>query len=589
MPSFAAVSAVSPMHRFAHSLPEIKCFNECFNVEFCQSICPIARRCAIAIHAAQPIPGNKQFFESPRELSMTNSLQNITRISEIPRYWANTTPDAPALFEHGESFSYAALWRSIEQACLLLKQHGVQAGDRVMIVSENCRAQIALLFAVSELQAWPVIVNARLSARELEAIRAHCTPRLQIFTVGVSADARAHAEHYSAPEIDTELGPLCLSATDSTALPERSETAPQVASLIYTSGTTGTPKGVMTSHRGLLHFARMSSASRNMESADVAHGVLPISHIFGLGTVLLATMYAGASLYVEPRFSPEQTLRALAAHGISILQGVPIMFTRLLAHIKETGGTVHAPRLRYVYTGGAPLDPTLKREIEAVFGLPLHHGYGMTEYAGSLFITRIERPRSDTSAGEIVAGAELRIVDENGNDLPAGEPGEIWVRGPGTMLGYYRAPEATAAALLPGGWLNTGDIGRIDADGALFIVGRTKDLIIRSGFNVYPIEVESVINSFLGVRLSAVVGRDTADHNEEVVAFVEANPGASLDLDALRLYLKDRLSPYKRPAAIIEIPAIPTTASGKLLKRELKRLAQDAPSIASAAPEKQNL
>jgi long-chain acyl-CoA synthetase len=520
---------------------------------------------------------------------MPDSIEEIARISDIPRYWSNATPDAPALFEHGTPISYADLWQSIEQACRLLKQRGVQAGDRVMIVSENSCAQIALLFAVGELQAWPVIVNARLSARELEAIRTHCTPRLQVFTIAVSPDARAHAEHYHAPEIDTEMGPLCLSATDTTTVPESAETAAPVAALIYTSGTTGMPKGVMISHHGLLHFARVSSTSRNMGPIDVAHGVLPISHIFGLGTVLLATMYAGASLYVEPRFNPEQTLHALAAHDISILQGVPIMFTRLLAHIKEKGGPVHAPRLRYVYTGGAPLDPTLKREVEAVFGQPLHHGYGMTEYAGSLFITRIDRPRSDTSAGEIVAGAELRIVDEHGKDLPVGSPGEIWVRGPGTMLGYYRAPEVTAAALLPGGWLNTGDIGRVDADGALFIVGRTKDLIIRSGFNVYPIEVESVINSFPGVRLSAVVGRDTADRNEEVVAFVEKVPGAALDLDALHLYLKDRLSPYKRPAAIIELPAIPATASGKLLKRDLKVLAREAALATLAIPEKQNL
>jgi acyl-CoA synthetase (AMP-forming)/AMP-acid ligase II len=515
-----------------------------------------------------------------QDIRMNHSLNQVSRISEIPQYWAEAAPDAPALFENGHVTTYAALWQSVQQASLLLQQHGVQAGDRVMIVSENCAAQIALLFALGVLQAWPVVVNARLSARELEAIRAHCTPRLQVFTVAASPDARAHAERYQAPEIATALGPLCLSASDAAAVPEQGETAAQVAALIYTSGTTGTPKGVMISHRGLLHFARISSASRNMAPADVAHGVLPISHIFGLGTVLLATMYAGASLYVEPRFGPGPTLRALA-RGISILQGVPVRYTRLLAHIRETGAPVDAPRLRYVYTGGAPLDPTLKRDVEATFGLPLHHGYGMTEYAGSLFITRIDRPRSDTSSGEIVAGAELRLVDDGGNNVPAGAPGEIWVRGPGTMLGYYRAPDATAAALLPGGWLNTGDIGRVDADGALFIVGRTKDLIIRSGFNVYPVEVESVINSVPGVRLSAVVGRDTEDRNEEIVAFVETLPGTSLDRDALHHYLAERLSPYKRPAAIIEIPALPATASGKLLKRELKRLAQEA----AAAPE----
>jgi len=509
-----------------------------------------------------------------RELQMTDSLAAASRISDIPRHWASVAPDAPALTEQGASLSYGVLWEAVRQACELLRQRGVRAGDRVMIVSENCREQIAFLFALGELGAWPVVVNARLSAREVESIRAHCEPRLQIFTTSVSPDASAHAQRCGALEVESGAGTVCMSATDATAAPEQSATAGQVAALIYTSGTTGTPKGVMVSHRGLLHFARVSSASRNMTPADVAHGVLPVSHIFGLGTVLLATMRAGASLHVAPRFSPEQTLQALATGRISILQGVPHMFTRLLARIGETGGRVDAPQLRYIYTGGAPLDPTLKRDAEAVFGLPLHHGYGMTEYAGSLFITRFDRPRSDTSAGEIVAGAELRVVGLQGREAAAGTPGEILVRGPGTMLGYYRAPELSAAVLSPDGWLNTGDIGRVEADGALFIVGRTKDLIIRSGFNVYPIEVESVINSYPGIRLSAVVGRDTADHNEEVVAFVEVNPGCALDVVDLRRYLRERLSPYKCPADIVELAAIPTTASGKLLKQDLKRMAR---------------
>jgi long-chain acyl-CoA synthetase len=175
-----------------------------------------------------------------------------------------------------------------------------------------------------------------------------------------------------------------------------------------------------------------------------------------------------------------------------------------------------------------------------------------------------------------VAGAELRIVDANGAPVSEGEAGELWVRGPGVMRGYYRAPELTAEVIDADGWLNTGDLGRLGPDGALFVVGRTKDLIIRSGFNVYPIEVEAVINTYPAVRQSAVVGRKIADGNEEVVAFVEAKEGETLDKEDLQRYLAARLSAYKRPAQILRIDTIPTTASGKLQKQPLRKLAEES-------------
>jgi acyl-CoA synthetase (AMP-forming)/AMP-acid ligase II len=328
----------------------------------------------------------------------------------------------------------------------------------------------------------------------------------------------------------------------------------------------------MISHRGLLHFARVSAESRQLAPADRVYAVLPISHIFGLATMLMATLHAGASLYLRARFDPGDVLHALAEREISMLQGVPTMYTRILAHVRETGAQVHAPHLRYVYTGGAPLDSQLKRDVEQLFGQPIHHGYGLTEYAGSLFITRMDAPRTDTSSGYVVDGAELRVVDVEGRDASRGQVGELWIRGPGLMRGYYRAPELTAEVMKPGGWYATGDLGRLDADGALFLVGRTKDLVIHSGFNVYPLEVEAVINTHPAVRLSAVVGRPTADGNEDVVAFVEAKHGARLDVAALREYLRERLAPYKRPAEIRVLDAIPTTASGKLLKAPLREL-----------------
>ncbi|QYY34001.1 acyl--CoA ligase (plasmid) [Cupriavidus pinatubonensis] len=496
------------------------------------------------------------------------------RISDIPHHWAVQTPGHAAVLEDGRTVTFAQLWGRIEAAQRYLQTQGVGTGDRVLIVAENCLAVITLVFALSELGAWPVVVNARLSPREVEEIRAHCRPRLMLFSHAASPDALRHGIRYRAREIAPEgVGPLMVSAIDETSGREPETLAHEVAVLIYTSGTTGHPKGVMVTHRGLLHFARVTVESRRMHAGDCAYAVMPMSHVFGLGTLLLSTLQAGATLYLSARFNAADVTAAIRQGTITLMQGVPTMFSRILAYVRTSGAPLApSPQLRYLYTGGGPLDPTLKQEVEAMFGQPLHHGYGMTEYTGSLFVTRMDRPRRDCSAGEIVEGAELLVVGPDGKPAPEGEPGELWVRGPGVMRGYYRAPELTDEALRPDGWLNTGDIGRLGPDGALFIVGRTKDIIIRSGFNVYPIEVESVINTHPSVRLSAVVGQPAADGNEEVIAFVEIKDGEKFDAVALQEYLVDRLSPYKRPEKILRVGTIPTTASGKLLKHQLKQM-----------------
>jgi acyl-CoA synthetase (AMP-forming)/AMP-acid ligase II len=232
-----------------------------------------------------------------------------------------------------------------------------------------------------------------------------------------------------------------------------------------------------------------------------------------------------------------------------------------------------APKLRYVYTGAGPLDLALKQRVEAAFGKPLHHGYGLSEYAGSVHLTRLGEWRKDTSAGYVVDGAELRIVDpQTGRELPTGERGEIWMRGVGLMPGYFRDPQATAAVMREGGWYASGDLGELHADGALFVVGRLKEMIIRSGFNVYPAEVEAALNAWPAIARSAVVGRAEGDGNESVIAYVELRHGATLDEPALREHLRERLAPYKQPAVIRAIAEFPMTASGKILKRRLLEL-----------------
>jgi acyl-CoA synthetase (AMP-forming)/AMP-acid ligase II len=205
--------------------------------------------------------------------------------------------------------------------------------------------------------------------------------------------------------------------------------------------------------------------------------------------------------------------------------------------------------------------------------VPLHNGYGLSEAAPTVSQTRLDAPRADTSVGLPIPGVEVRVVGRDGEDMPTGAAGELWVRGPNLMRGYYRDPDATAAALRPRGWLNTGDMARREADGALFIVGRTKELIIRSGFNVYPLEVETVLNAHPCVTQSAVVGRLVADGNEEVVAFVQPDPRRTPSEDELRTWAAARLAPYKRPARIVLMDALPAAANGKVLKHVLKQYA----------------
>lgn len=490
------------------------------------------------------------------------------RIHTLLEARAVQTPDTIFLYAHSGTTSYGALQRLVVAATQDLLAAGVRPTDRVVLVAENGPAHIALVMACSRIGAWSCGVNARMSPGEISAIVERADARICYYTAGTSDAAHRHADRAGA--VPSALAGVLRSAVRDQAQTEPNAALVDTAAIIFTSGTSGTPKGVMVSHRGLLHFGRVSAASRRLGPHDRVYAFLPMTHIFGLGTVLMASLTGGAPLVLRSSFSADDLLGALAHEQVSHLQGPPTMYVRLLAHIESGSLTPSFGQLRDIYTGSAPLDLTLKHRIEALFGLPLHFGYGLSEYAGSVFLTRREAPRSDTSAGYLVDGSEARMVTADGRDAACGAVGEIWLRGPGLMLGYFRDPAATAQAMRPHGWYASGDLGQLNADGALFVVGRLKEMIIRSGFNVYPAEVEAVLNRFKGIRLSAVVGMPESDGNEQIVAFVELTPGTVLDHAALGTHLAEHLSPYKRPARVEVLDAIPTTANGKLLKRALQ-------------------
>jgi acyl-CoA synthetase (AMP-forming)/AMP-acid ligase II len=473
-------------------------------------------------------------------------------------------PDSPALSDSsGVHWSYAEFDRASDELAEVLRAAGVQPTDRVLMLVENCAAAVAGLHAAWKIGAVVIPFNARQTEGEVAKILDHATPAVVLMTAHVSPDAAAHGARMGACEVSGAFGTLLLAQRDSDPDPDLED----VAVLLYTTGTTGDPKGVMLTHDNIRFGGQASSKLRRMTPDDVVYGVLPMSHVFGLVSVLTGACYTGAHVRIEARFSA-QKLHQAAMDGITIIPAVPQMHAMVMQYTKEQGmERLGAPSLRYVSSGGAPLDPAWKRKAEAFYELPLQNGFGMTETSSGASATDNPIGSPDVSVGPITPGTEVRIDA----DAPGGngvDEGEVLVRGPHVMKGYYRNPEATVAALLDGGWLRTGDLGKIDEHIKLHILGRSKELIIHGGFNVYPPEVEAALNDHPQVIQSAVVGR-TKDGDEEVLAFVQVSDTDRPDVEDLRAFVKERLAGYKRPKHIILATALPAAPTGKLLKHKM--------------------
>ena len=522
---------------------------------------------------------------------MAETTQNIAdllaglpeRISDVIKPWAERSPDHPALVEASGAWTYGKLATVVSESHRWLGGAGIRPGDRVMMVCENSRAFVAALLALAALDAWPVLVNSRLSAREVDEIRDHCGARRVVYTTNVSSHAREHAKRHGAVTQDVAgLGPIAIGPINESVEPESIDTeiAQRVASLIYTSGTTGLPKGVMLTHRNLLFVAAVSARIRSLKPEDRLYGVLPMSHAVGLSVVLLGSLFSGSTLYLASRFDPVAALATLERERLTVVLGAPGMFSLLADYAKLKGlKSLKFPALRIISSSGAPLQPTVKTQVESLFSMVLHNGYGVTECSPNIAQAVVGEYRTDTSVGKILPGVAVRLVGTDQQPVADGEVGELWVRGPNVMKGYYHAPEETASAINPDGWFNTRDLARLD-NGYLFIVGRTKELIVRFGENVYPAEVEAVLNAHPAVVRSAVIGRtvEGTEGGEEVVAFVQLAPSSPTSESELAQYTAQHLAPYKRPSQILLVPSMPLTPTGKVVKGELAKMAQFAPT-----------
>lgn len=513
---------------------------------------------------------------------MEDSAEEILRslpseIQDAVKLWAEHSPSHPALVENSGTWTYRELSSAISAAAGLLREGGVRPGDRVMIVGENSRVFVAILMGSLQLGAWAVPVNARLSAREIDEIQEHCRPRRVVYVVGNSAQARQHAKRKGAEASDfPSAGSIAVGPLNELAEPEPagSDPANHVAVVIYTSGTTGGQKGVMLTHRNVLYAASVASKIRGLVPQDRMYGILPMSHSAGLSVVLVATLLSGATLYIAGYFDPVATLAALEKDKITVMLGVPSMFALLVEYVRSKNNQkITLPALRILSSSGAPLNQKLKNDVESIFGTALHNAYGASEMSPNISQTRIEDPLRDISAGPLVSGVRARLVGKDGISVPPGEVGELHVCGPNMMKGYYRSPEETAAAFDSEGWFNTRDLARFEGKN-LYVVGRSKEMIIRFGFNVYPAEVEAVLNSHSAVSRSAVIGRtgEGVVGQEEVIAFVQLVPGTRATSNEITEHAAAHLAPYKVPSQVVILEALPQTASGKIAKAELAKM-----------------
>jgi long-chain acyl-CoA synthetase len=340
------------------------------------------------------------------------------------------------------------------------------------------------------------------------------------------------------------------------------------AVILYTSGTTGKPKGAQLTHANMTSNADIVTRTLLQNGTDdVTMGCLPLFHVFGLTCGLNATVAAGSTLTLLPRFDGAKALEIIQRDAVTIFEGVPTMYAAML-HSPE-GDPAQAATLRTCVSGGASLPLEILRGFEEKFGCVILEGYGLSETSPVASFNLPDRPRKPGSIGVPVEGVQMRLVDDLGRPAPEGEIGEIAIKGPNVMKGYLGKPEATAEAITDG-WFRTGDLARVDEDGYFYIVDRKKDMIIRGGYNVYPREIEEVLHEHPAVAEVAVIGIPHDSLGEEVGAAVALKPDASATPEELRAFARDKIAAYKYPRQVWLVGELPKGPTGKILRREVK-------------------
>jgi long-chain acyl-CoA synthetase len=482
--------------------------------------------------------------------------------------YAQSGPERVALRDAGGSWSYRTLRDGARVVGGALLRAGVNAGDRVLFVAPSVPEFVAVHYGIHAAGAIAVTANTMSTTPELEYIGDDAGVKLVIGWSGVEVAPQAAAAKLGVPYWPLRHGLAGIGAPVPLVEPHPTDDE-DTAAILYTSGTTGKPKGVELTHGNLIAGASIFVTVHGLTPEDRLGTALPLFHAYGQVCVMATALRAGSSLSLLPRFDAESMVAMLRRDELTFLAGVPTMWNGML-HASGDSNQSDFASLRIAASGGAALPVEVSRAFEDRFGCRILEGYGLTESTAAALFHGPDRPRKPGSVGVALPGCEVRIRDEQGTELSAGEVGELYFRGPVVMRRYWNRPEATAE-VLQDGWLRTGDLGLVDADGDVRIVGRKKDLVIRGGYNVYPLEVEEVLYQHPDIMEVAVIGIPDDHYGEEVAAVVVLRGGARPDTPALRDWAKERLSAYKVPHLIVYAPELPKGATGKVLKHAIDR------------------
>jgi long-chain acyl-CoA synthetase len=482
--------------------------------------------------------------------------------------------DSVALISRGRNTTYGELRDQIDHLRGGLASLGIQQGDRVALLCSNSRHFVVTYFATIGLGAVAVPLNPLSPAPELQSEISAVEAKV-VLVEKLSAATWANVDRSSVPSVEIVIGIEGAASGDGVnvfadllaidPVPVADVDDDQSAVLIFTSGTAGLPRAAMLSHGNLAANLKQSRATSRIFADDLIYGVLPLFHIFGLNVVMTLGLAQGATVMLVQRFDPQTAADTIKERGVTVIPGAPAMWAAF-AHFDELDDGVMST-VRLALSGASRLPLPVFERMRERFGIEIAEGYGLTE-TSAIVTTSVGHPIRPGSVGRALEGVEIRLVNSEGGDVLVGDVGEIWVRGPNVFDGYYNDPEASAAVLIDG-WLTTGDMGMVDDDGYLYLVDRAKDLVIVSGFNVYPAEVEEVLAHHPDVTEAGVIGVPHPHTGEAVKAFVVVAGDADIDEDTLIEYCLDHLARYKCPSKIMFVPELPRNLTGKLVRRRL--------------------
>jgi long-chain acyl-CoA synthetase len=503
---------------------------------------------------------------------------------------ASRYPDKEAVVMGSVRLTYAQLDAISNQIANGLAAGGVKKGDKVAICCPNLPYFPMVYYGILKAGAAVVPLNVLLKKREI-AYHLEDSDSVALFCFeGTPELPLAQAAHDAVQEVDAcknlwflpaqpgGPSPVAGGKTLNDLVADQSPEfqavqmdANDTAVVLYTSGTTGKPKGAELTHSNMIMNPLAFRTCIEITPDDRVLCVLPMFHSYGQSTQMNAGLMAGATLVLLPRFSPEAVLQLMQDEDITLWSGVPTMYWDILNYpdadkfdLKKISNT-----LRMCGSGGAAIPVEVMKAFEKTFDVMILEGYGLSETSPVACSNRPDVARKPGSIGLPIWGVEMRCVDENMNDVKPGEPGEVVIRGHNIMKGYYKRPEATEEAF-KGGWFHSGDVAKRDEDGYFYIVDRTKDMIIRGGFNVYPREIEEVLVTHEHVSLAAVIGIPDDEYGEEVVAFIIPAAGANVEAHTIKAWAKENMAAYKYPRIVEIVEEFPLGPSGKILKRELR-------------------